>query len=253
MKKLFLILALTLLLVAGCGGGGGGGTTNKGINIAQYIPGGEVMGGMSIKAVTTRGKYYFTAPFTEFGFFAFCPIDGEGNMITPEETAVEWALENNNLGTLILPYTGEENARIFTGLTDGQTTVTATRLDTGESATAQIVVFPALQLDYNQQGIGRGIVLSEKRQTYLEREADIWLAADRKSIVIPGGYVKSSDWEMGLEWLENPTLDASQIGTDTVLTSDIYYQNPYLIRDKNGDVWAIYGSRRGFAFNKISE
>jgi hypothetical protein len=251
MKKLFILLGI-VCIIAGCGGGGG--TANKGINIAQYKPdaGGSAMS-ISIKGITVREKYYFPAPFVEFGTFALFPVDNEGNQILHEQTEVAWIVADQDIGYLENPAGNDRNLMQFRATRDGQTTVTATRLDTGESATTQIVVFPALQLDYNQQGIGRGIVLSEKRQTYLEREADIWLAADRKSIVIPGGYVKSSDWEMGLEWLENPTLDASQIGTDTILTSDIYYQNPYLIRDKNGDVWAIYGSRRGFAFNKISE
>ena len=251
MKKLFILLGI-VCIIAGCGGGGG--TANKGINIAQgkLDAGGSAMS-ISNKGITVRERYYFAAPFTEFGTFALFPVDNEGNQILHEQTEVAWIVADQDIGYLENPAGNDQNLMQFRATQDGQTTVTATRLDTGESATAQIVVFPALQLDYNQQGIGRGIVLSEKRQTYLEREADIWLAADRKSIVIPGGYVKSSDWEMGLEWLENPTLDASQIGTDTVLTSDIYYQNPYLIRDKNGDVWAIYGSRRGFAFNKISE
>lgn len=248
MRKMFLIF-MVAVLVAGCGG-----SSRKGINIAQDSGGeAKAMSGISVKALNAREKYYFTAPFTEFGYYGFVPVDNNDNPIVPEEAQVEWTLENNELGTLGRPSNGDENTRVFKGTTDGQTTVTATRLDTGESATARIVVFPAIQLDYNQQGIGRGIVLSDKRQTYIEGESDIWLTPDRKSLIIPGGYVQSLDWEMQLEWLENPTLNASQIGTDPILVKGIDAQNPYLVRDRKGDVWAIYGGRRGFAFTRVQE
>lgn len=250
MKKLFILLGI-VCIIAGCGGGGG--TANKGINIAQYKPdaGGSAMS-MSIKGITVREKYYFTAPFTEFGTFALFPVDNEGNQILHEQTEVAWIVADQDIGYLENPAGNDRNLMRFRATRDGQTTVKATRLDTGESATVQIIVFPALRLNYGQP-IGQGIVLAEKRLTYLEREADIWRTPDDKSIIIPGGYVKNPDWSMQLEWLEHPTFDASQIGTETVITNDIDAQNLYLIKDRNGDVWALNGGLRGFAFNKISE
>ena len=240
MKKQLIMFVVLLCLVGGCGGG-----RKKGLAIVQNRGDEELALAFNIRsqAMVQRDKYYYTYPVSVGCYFDLVPVEAEDLQMLPSSVEMAWEVGDESIFQVEQV---QSDYIIMRPLPQsrGTTTVTATRLDTGESATVTIEVLPSVRecLNFN---------FETERLNGANRYSDFYYNAEDDKWYFPYGYYKHPDFPVP-EILDTWIIDESVI-LPTTVEGRIQPSSVYFIRDHNGSIWGMYGSMGKFAFKKLRE